>query len=67
MKIDGYSGSLTSFAIPFVRQGFTASIINNEYPERAGDYYVDTVTTTLNDMGAYHRVAKLGSKAAKQI
>ncbi len=66
LKIDRFSGTLTSFAIPFVQEGYTASIINTEYPERSGDYYVDAVTTSLNDMGAYHRVVKIGPRAAKQ-
>lgn len=66
LKIDGFSGGVRTFAIPFVKHGYTASVENNEYKERSGDYYVDGVTTTLNDMGAYHRVVKLGANAAKQ-
>jgi hypothetical protein len=66
LKIDGYSGGITTFGIPFVKHGYTATIENNEFKERSGDYYVDSVTTTLNDMGAYRRVSKLGAKAAKQ-
>lgn len=66
LKIDGYSGGLVSYGIPFVRHGYTASLTNHEYPERAGDYYVDSVTTSLSDQGAYRRNVKIGSKAAKQ-
>lgn len=65
LKIDGYTGGLTSYAIPFVRHGFKAHIANNEFKEREGNYYVDSVTTTLNDQGAYRRSIKLGSRASE--
>lgn len=66
LKIDGYSGTITTFAIPFVQHGYTASMINKEYPEKSGDYYVEAVTTELNNQGAYHRTVKIGKRASEQ-
>jgi len=66
LKYDGYQGSFEAFAKPFVKHGYTASLINREFPERAGDYYVDAVSTSLTDQGKYHRIVTLGAKAAKQ-
>lgn len=66
LKIDGYNGTITTFAIPFVKHGYTASMINKEYPEKDGDYYIEGVTTQLNDQGAYHRTVRIGKRAAKQ-
>jgi hypothetical protein len=63
LKIDGHVGTLTGYGIPFVGHGYTAQIINNEYPDRTGNYYVDAVTTTLNNSGAYRRVLKIGARA----
>lgn len=63
LKIDGYSGGLTSFGIPFVRHGFKGKIVNSEFPEKEGNYYVESVTTTLSDQGAYRRTVKIGPKA----
>ena len=66
LKIDGYNGNITGFAIPFVKHGYTANILNKEYPEREGSYYVNAVTTTFENAGAYHRMIKLGKSATKQ-
>lgn len=63
LKIDGFKGTLTSYGIPFTRHGFKAELQNYEYPDRDGTYYVDGVTTTLNNSGAYRRVLKIGPKA----
>lgn len=64
LKYDGYQGSITSFAIPYVRHGYVASIVNKTYPEREGRYYIDSIVTTLSDMGAYHKQITLGPAAA---
>jgi hypothetical protein len=66
LKVDGYEGSLITFARPFIKQGDTAVLENKEYPEKGGGYYADAVTTTLTDMGAYHRNVQLGRRAATQ-
>jgi phage protein D len=64
LKIDGLSGTLTSFGIPLVKHGYTAEIVNYENPDLNGFYYIDAVTTSVNNSGAYRRVSKLGPRAA---
>ena len=66
LKIDGYSGTIDGFGIPFVKHGYTANITNKEYKEKQGDYYIDSVTTTFSNQGAYRRNIKIGPIAAKQ-
>lgn len=64
LKVDGLSGTLTGYGIPFVRHGYTAEIVNYENEDRTGNYYVDGTVVTCNTSGAYRRVSKLGPKAA---
>ena len=63
LKIDGYSGSLTSFGLPFVQHGATAHLESKQYPERAGNYYVDAVTTSWSPQG-FRRDVRIGKKAS---
>ncbi len=64
LKIDGWKGYFIGFGIPFVQHGYTATIKNLENPDKEGNYYVDAVTTTLDDQGAIRRTIKPGPKAA---
>lgn len=64
LKIDGWKGWFIGFGIPFVRHGYTATIKNIENPDKEGNYYVDAVTTNLDDFGAIRRTVKPGPKAA---
>lgn len=64
LKIDGYQGGLVSFGIPMVKHGYVAEIINHDNADRNGNYYVEAVTTTLSNNGAYRRQVKIGKKAA---
>lgn len=58
---DGYEGGLDTWLIPEVKTTFTAKVIDEDYPEKNGSYYVTGVTTTLSDAGG-KRVVKLGVK-----
>jgi hypothetical protein len=62
LKYDGYSGSFTTFGVPVVRHGERVMIIDSDYPERAGEFYVDMVTTTFGLQG-YRQEISLGPKA----
>jgi hypothetical protein len=66
LQYDGYRGTITGFGIPMVRHGYTVIITNPNNPNKNGNFYVDSVTTTFNDKGAIRRVCKLGKKAAVQ-
>ncbi|MBK8679072.1 MAG: hypothetical protein IPN25_10480 [Sphingobacteriales bacterium] len=58
----GYEGSITTFGEPFVTIADNVSLIDNEYPERAGSYKVKAVTTKFDNSG-YRRQLTLAEKA----
>ncbi|WP_286442389.1 MULTISPECIES: hypothetical protein [unclassified Myroides] len=55
-KADRLNGSLTSWLVPFVSPGFTVEIIDQEYPERRGSYYVASVKTSFSDAGGVRTI-----------
>ena len=63
MKFDGYEGSITSFLTPYATRGYNAQIIDKNYPERTGNYFIPKVTTTFNTSGARRKV-ELGTKVS---
>jgi len=63
MKIEGYSGEITTFGIPFVRHGYKSNITSMIYPERNGVYWVDAVTTEFSSNG-FRRSVKIGRRAS---
>lgn len=58
---DGYEGSFDAWAIPYVQPSYTAGIYDEDYPEKDGRYYVDSVTTNLSQNGIV-RTVQLGIK-----
>ena len=63
LKFDGYEGSITTFLIPDAERGMSAEIIDENYPNRAGRYFVPKVTTTFGVSGARRKI-ELGNKLA---
>ena len=63
LQFDGYRGGLTSFGLPAAEHGDIATITDPDYPERAGSYYIDSVTKSFGVNGS-RRKLKLGPKAA---
>lgn len=63
LKFDGYRGELVTFGVPVARFGMTATLIDDKYPEREGDYFIDSVKTTYSVSAGYRRVVQLGRKA----
>lgn len=61
LNYTGYEGSLTSFLEPYCAPGYTATVIDDRYPERDGRYVVESVTTTFGVNGARRKV-ELGPK-----
>ncbi len=57
----GYSGSLTGWLIPFVDAGYKASIQDEDYEYKDGDYYVLEVVTKISSTGGERKV-KVGMK-----
>ncbi len=62
LRFDGYRGGLTTFGNPAAEHGDVAEISDPDYPERAGRYYIDSVTKTFGVNGS-RRQLKLGPKA----
>jgi phage protein D len=58
---DGYEGSLTGWLVPVVKPTYSAKIIDEDYPDKTGKYYVIGVTTEFNSSGG-KRTVKLGVK-----
>ncbi|MCC6691348.1 MAG: late control protein, partial [Bacteroidia bacterium] len=58
---DGYEGSYTGFLIPFVQNGYRASLYDKKYPERQGNYFVESVETTYGQSGG-RRDVQIGVK-----
>lgn len=56
LKIVGFTGSITSFLIPFATRGMVAKIIDNEHPNQAGNYFIKSVVTTYGISGARRKV-----------
>jgi hypothetical protein len=60
---DGYEGSLTGWLIPVVKPTYSAKIIDEDYPDKTGKYYVVGVTTEFNSSGG-KRTVNIGVKVS---
>lgn len=58
---DGYSGAITTFLEPYAEPGMIASVVDKEYGERDGNYYIEA-TTVGYDTGGGRRTVELGLK-----
>ena len=58
---DAYEGSIDGWLIPFVKPTYTATIKDEDYPDKNGKYYVVGVTTSFSESGGKRNV-KLGVK-----
>lgn len=58
---DMYDGTIDTWAIPFVQPTYSAKIKDEDYPERDGNYYIVSVTTSINE-GGFKRTVKPGIK-----
>lgn len=58
---DGYDGSITTFLEPYAAPAMVARLTDPVYPERSGDYYIESVRTTFGRSGA-RRTVEIGSK-----
>lgn len=60
-KYEGYKGNFTGFGQPFIIHSATANILDNIYPERAGNYVINKVNTTFGT-GGFRRKISLGKR-----
>ncbi len=58
---DGYKGKIETFLQPYALPGMVASIKDVKYPEREGDYLIESTQVTFNDKGA-RRMIEIGIK-----
>lgn len=58
---DGYEGKLTTFLQPYCEPAYRAAVEDLRYPERSGNYLVESVETTYGASGARRKVG-LGLK-----
>jgi hypothetical protein len=61
LSYTGYRGELTGWGIPYCDIGFSARIIDNDYPERTANYYVKSVKVGFSS-GGFTRQIGLGPK-----
>ncbi|KAB8153425.1 hypothetical protein EZY14_009335 [Kordia sp. TARA_039_SRF] len=70
-KIDGWSGSLTTYGLILTNNGFVSfdhgaklRLLSRQYPDRNGINYVESVKIDLSDAPSLRRTAQLGDKAS---
>lgn len=56
LSYTGYEGKVTAFLIPYCEPGYKAVLIDNKYPERGGNYLIDTTEVTYGRDGARRMV-----------
>lgn len=61
LKFSGYDGNITSFFVPYANRGMTAIIRDLLFPERAGAYFIISVSIDFGVNGA-RRIIELGTK-----
>lgn len=61
LSYDGYEGDLTGWLLPYCDAGYVASIHDEEYPWKDGNYYVTAVTTEFSQNGGSRKI-QLGRK-----
>ncbi len=60
-KFSGYRGYLKTFLVPKSQIGDTAIMLDEDYPSRDGNYFINGVVTTFGTSGARRKV-ELGRK-----
>lgn len=60
-KVDGFTGAITAFGIPFFKHGMKANLNSDLYPDRKGLYYIEETIVDWSESG-YRRKGQLGEK-----
>lgn len=61
LKYDGYDGTIKSFLLPFATRGMKAKLIDAEYPEHNGDYFIKKTKVSFGTGGA-RRTVTMGAR-----
>lgn len=62
LKFDGYRGTFPAFGYPLVKHGYVVELRDWRYPERNGDFFVDTVDIEVR-VATFRQIIELGFKA----
>jgi phage protein D len=62
LNYEGYRGELTSFGKPFCDLGYSAKVIDPDFAERTGNYYVKGVKVRFSSSSGYERNVQLGRR-----
>lgn len=63
-KQDGFSGNLNTFGIPVINHGNKIRLTSDQYPDRNGLYYVESVTKEFDASPKFRRAIQLGDKVS---
>jgi len=63
-KVDGFKGTVTTYGEPAVEHGFKVDLKSEQYPDRDGIYYVESVRVAFGTGFKYSRIVTLGDKAS---
>lgn len=58
---DGYTGTITTFLQPYAEPAMVAAMHDPVFPERDGDYFIESVETTFGTGGARRKI-EIGAK-----
>jgi hypothetical protein len=61
LSYDGYEGKITAFGIPYCEPGYRAVLNDEKYPERSGNYIVESMEV-LYGMRGFRRTVGIGAK-----
>lgn len=52
----GYKGTFTGWLVPYCAPSYSAEIIDQEYPEKTGTYYIVSVNTSFSSSGGVRTI-----------
>jgi hypothetical protein len=61
LSYSGFRGDITTFGRPYSQRGYMAKVIDPDYPDRTGNYFVKAVTVGFSRNG-YERKVELGER-----
>lgn len=61
-KVDGFTGGINAFGVPFFKHGNKINLVSELYPDRDGVYYLEETIIDFNDTPQYRRKGMLGEK-----
>lgn len=61
LSYSGFRGDVTTFGRPYSERGYVAKVIDPDYPDRVGNYFVKGVTVSFSQNG-YERKLELGER-----